>query len=233
MSRLQAERQVKKNLISGYEHYSREEERQQFNDILTGKTSGLFLKAMDYPLAEQRSRSVKNGFICAVALFCRHAADLGADDTKCYALSDYYINEIEKTSSNTDWQALAESVIGHFISLVAEAQGKSYSLPIRRTIKYIHQNLYIKIKLADVANTAHVHPNYLSALFKNEVGITMNEYIKKQKIEEAQRLLLDYNYSVLEISEMLGYGSPSYFCKVFREATGNSPTEYLKTVKIL
>lgn len=226
MGRLQAERQVKMNLISGYEHYSRESERQQVNDMLMGKEVSLIVDPTDYPLAEQQSRSLKNNFICVIALLCRHAADLGADDKKCYALSDYYINEIENSALNIDWRELFKSVIEHFVSLVAEARGKTYPLPIQRALKYIHQNLYEKISLKDVASFSRVHPNYLSSLFKAEVGININEYMRKTKIDEAKKLLLDYDYSILEISEMLEYNSPSYFCRVFRTETGSTPKSF-------
>ncbi|MDF2589267.1 MAG: hypothetical protein K0S41_3108 [Anaerocolumna sp.] len=50
----------------------------------------------EYELAIQPLRSIKNNLICA-AVICRNAADLGADDERCYALSDYYINEMKKS----------------------------------------------------------------------------------------------------------------------------------------
>ncbi len=240
MSKRQAEHAMKEMLISGYGHYSRAEEKKIITALLQGNipladNQGLGLQLTnasmnEYPLAAQPLRSIKNNLICGVAIMCRNAADLGADDERCYALSDYYINEVEQRADMNNWQELMSEMIRHYIELVRAGREKKYTLPISRAIRYIHQHIYEPCRLGDVAKAAKVHPSYLSALFKTETGVAMTQYVRDKKIEEAKNLLRDSGYTVSEIAEMLGYNSLSYFIKVFHRVCGCSPREYAAEV---
>ena len=228
MSRRRAELEMKKLLISGYSHYSRDTERKLMNEILNGNgLETVTFSERGLPLASQPMRHIKNSIICMIAVTCRHAADLGADDKRCYALGDYYINELEQQSNLNNWELIVTDVFLHYIELVKEGKLKTYSLPIRRSIRYIQQHLYEKCSLKDVAAEVNLHPNYLTAKFKSEVGILMTEYIINQKMEEAENLLNNSAYSISEISEMLGFNSLSYFAKLFRKKYGCTPREFI------
>lgn len=227
MSRRQAEYAMKQMLISGYGHYSRGEEIKLFNAVLTGKEI-LYREDIvkEYPLASQPLRSIKNGLICLVAVICRYAADLGADDERCYALSDFYINEIEDKVDMNNWRDMVDEITRHYAEQVRLGREKKYSLPVRRAIRYIQQHLYEACGLREVAAALRVHPNYLSMLFKNETGISLTHYVRDKKINEAKSMLWEGDYSESEIAEMLGFHSLSYFSKVFRSVTGCSPREF-------
>lgn len=237
MNRAQAERAVKKMLMSGYGHYSREEEHKvlmallQGNQLLFDGNDSDDIKLADkaiteFPLAAQPLRALKNSLICFVAIICRYAADLGADDAKCYALSDYYINEIEACADMNNWSAILEEITRHYKDLVRTGREKRYSMQVSRAIRYINQHLYGVCRLQDVAKEIKLHSGYLSSLFKAETGVSFTEYIRNIKMDEARNLLLNGEYSISEIAEMLGYQSLSYFSKVFRQVYGCSPREY-------
>lgn len=238
MSRKQAEEAVKHMLISGYGHYSRADEHKVITAFLQGsqiQPADVLMKDLqfsvdamnDFPLAVQPLRGIKNSLICLVAVICRYAADLGADDERCYALSDYYINEIETRVDKNNWNEVFSEIINHYIKLVGLGREGKYSLTIRRAINFINQHIYEACSLKDVSLALKVHPNYLSALFKTETGVSLSHYIRDKKISEARNLLRDTDYSISEISEMLGYNSLSYFSKVFHQICSCSPKEYL------
>ncbi|GHT86019.1 hypothetical protein FACS18947_5470 [Bacteroidia bacterium] len=178
------------------------------------------------PLAAQPIRSVKNNVICTIAVICRHAADLGADDERCYALSDYYINEVENETGMDQWEKIVRDIIRHYGELVKNGWLKSYSLPIRRSLRYIHQHLYEKCSLKDVASAVELHPNYLSMKFKAEVGVLITEYITDKKMEEAKSLLQNSSSLVSDVAEVLGFESLSYFTKLFKKKYYCTPSEF-------
>lgn len=222
----QASRNVRQMLTSGYTHYSRKWERNLYDYLLlelNTELSELPLELDEFDLAEQPKRSAKNNCICFVATTCRHAADLGANDIRCYALSDYYIREIEKTENIQDWVQIVSTIITHYSTLVAEGRSESYSLPIVRASRYIQQNVYKKLTLKDIATSIDLNPNYLSNRFKEEVGTSITAYIRTTKMEEAQLLLQDSLYSIAEIADILGYCNASYFAKVYRQVFGHAP----------
>ena len=66
---------------------------------------------------------------------------------------------------------------------------------------------------------------YLSAKFSREAGISLTDFILKQKTEEAKRLLRYSDKSAAAISSYLGF-SQSHFSRVFRKYSGKTPAEY-------
>jgi AraC-like DNA-binding protein len=95
-----------------------------------------------------------------------------------------------------------------------------------RAIRYIHNHIYETCTIKELAEHLGLHANYLSALFRKEVGITPTAYIKHLRLEEAKQLLTNGEDSVTEIAEMLGYSSVSYFSKDFKQFTGRSPKKW-------
>lgn len=71
-----------------------------------------------------------------------------------------------------------------------------------------------------------MNANYLSELFKKEVGISTSEYIQSEKIEEAKKLLAFTNYFLLNISLWLNFHDQSHFTRVFKKITGLTPKQY-------
>ena len=92
--------------------------------------------------------------------------------------------------------------------------------------KYIAENYAGECSLRDVANYAHLSPNYLSSVFKKKVGMSMNSYIAVVRINEAKRLLKSTAEGIYEIGEKVGYRDPKHFRKVFKENVGISPAKY-------
>mgnify|MGYP000906760239 CR=1 FL=1 len=228
MSKRIANQEVKEALMIGYDHYSRKYEKTFFEELLKGEIVDRknYEKPEQFPLADNNIRNIKNGLICCVAIVCRAAADLGADDHKCYALSDYYINEIERKKNTCDWEAFLNEIFSHYRELVSESQTQSYSLPVTRAVKFIRQHIYEKCSLKRVADAIAVHPNYLSARFKKETGTTVTSYILNEKMAEAKSLLENTDRSISEITALLSFESVSYFTKQFRRNYGCTPSEF-------
>jgi YesN/AraC family two-component response regulator len=100
--------------------------------------------------------------------------------------------------------------------------------PIKRVIEYIHQNLSEKLTLADAAAQIHLHPNYLSQLFKQQLGRNFIDYIVGVRMEEAMKLLLLTSLRVNEIANRLGYTDIAYFSNTFKKWSGYNPSDYRK-----
>ena len=229
MQTFSTKREVKDLLKAGYEHYSREEERLLLDSFLL---KGDLPDLTDFPpnqfiLAQQPLRSAKNLFICLVAVICRYVADHGADDRRCFALSDTYINKIEEQSDVNRVYGLVLDLLMDYRDLIQEGREKMYSQPIQRAIRLIDAHLYEPCSLTLIAGELKLHPTYLSKLFKDEVGKNITLYIREQKMEEAKNLIANTNHSFSEIAEMLGYSSLSYFSKVFQQTTQTSPRHFV------
>ena len=74
-----------------------------------------------------------------------------------------------------------------------------------------------------------ISPEYLSTRFKQVTQTSIPDYISRQKILEAKRLLRLTDKPLSEISEYLSFSSQSYFQNVFKKIAGITPLEYRNT----
>ena len=106
--------------------------------------------------------------------------------------------------------------------------GRRYSKTIRDAISYIRDHLTENIRIEDLCEAVYLSRSRLSALFREETGMTVTEYIRVLKIKKAQEFLTQTDKTPLEISTYLGFSSQSYFQNVFKEVTGMTPGEFRK-----
>lgn len=100
------------------------------------------------------------------------------------------------------------------------------SSPVASAIDYIRKNLDRDISRAEIAEAIFLNPEYLSRLFKKETGIALNEFIIREKMEQAKCMLSETDIPVSLIALKTGYTNFSYFSQVFKRHTGLSPLEY-------
>ena len=105
-----------------------------------------------------------------------------------------------------------------------------FSPHIRNCIKYINENLCKKISVSAVARYCGISSDYLSQVFKREIGENLSSYILRQKLEKAKSLLLN-GVSSKEISIEVGFSSQAYFVTVFKRFYNMTPSEYIKITR--
>lgn len=98
------------------------------------------------------------------------------------------------------------------------------------SIKFIYKNYNnCELTLKSMASQLHVSESYLTRIIKKKANMNFSELLTKVRMEAAIFLILSTaSLSSLEISERVGYKSQHYFCKVFKEYTGMTPTAYKK-----
>lgn len=99
---------------------------------------------------------------------------------------------------------------------------------ISEIAKYINDNHHTSISLANIADDFFISKCYLSRIFKEITGFTVNEYINITRIKRAQQLLEQSEYNITEIADIVGYESITYFEKVFKKYLETSPLKYRK-----
>ncbi|UUZ79838.1 helix-turn-helix transcriptional regulator [Paenibacillus sp. P26] len=171
-------------------------------------------------------RSKKNMAIAVITLATRAAAQGGLDYETALTLSDLYIQAVENIRSSSAADRFMLDVLTDFAERVYQKKRQRYSRGINACLDYIFKHLYEEITLADLAEQAALHPNYLSALFRREVGRTLQDYIRDAKIEEAANLLRLTDRPISEVSTLLGFHDQSYFTKTFKKVMGVTPKRF-------
>ncbi|MCQ6561335.1 response regulator [Paenibacillus mendelii] len=90
----------------------------------------------------------------------------------------------------------------------------------------VHENFRSDISIQSLTQKYFINPNYVSQLFKKEVGETFTSYMTKLRITYACELLEKTNCLVNEIAEKAGYHDYFYFTRMFKKVTGYTPTQF-------
>ena len=136
------------------------------------------------------------------------------------------INKINEAATTDE---LSETFRGLVKRISADLVSSVYpgaSPLIARSLRYIKSNYTRKIKLTDISNELHVNPTYFSALFSQEMGRPFTDYILELRISKAKDLLRNTNIDIVDISGASGFENQSYFTKIFRKRTGQTPRQY-------
>ena len=97
---------------------------------------------------------------------------------------------------------------------------------INSITRYLQEHLAEEISLAVLSEEFHLHPQYISQLFKNEIGVGFLAYLTNVRMERAKKLLLSSPLSVAEVAEKSGYSDYRVFTKTFKKSEGITPSQY-------
>ncbi|MEQ6118280.1 AraC family transcriptional regulator [Reichenbachiella sp. MALMAid0571] len=139
--------------------------------------------------------------------------------------------ELTKEPTRETLGLLDTALVKHGFERIDDKKSKLLELIKTTVIEAIHHyeqfdiNINWSYYLADKLNQDY---HYLSNLFSTVTGITLEQYIIKQKIEKAKEFLFYDELSVKEISYKLGYSSVAHLSSQFKKVTGFTPTEFKK-----
>lgn len=105
-----------------------------------------------------------------------------------------------------------------------------YPLAIQNAIAYISKHYHGPINLSGVCDHVHMNANYFSHLFKMKTGMNFTDYVTHYRMKQAKHMLVETTLQIQEIAERIGIPDYKYFSRVFRRATGNSPSSYRKEI---
>ena len=126
-----------------------------------------------------------------------------------------------------------EKTVLEIINLVSSVtENKREDIPVVKRVKeIIAENLSEDVSTSVIADKIGISLHYMCHLFKKETGITVTEYKNSVKIAEAKRLLVTTCDKITDISMKCGYGSVSYFTKIFTASEKVSPAQYRRLLK--
>lgn len=183
-------------------------------------------------LSDSPLQNMKFHFVVTTALAARYCIEGGMDLQTAYSLSDYYIQKADKCKTAKEVSDLHPKMCLDYTKRMRELKKSSIcSKPIVQCLDYIYDNLHNRITVNELSKYVKLNPTYLSRLFKKEVGTSISEYIRKQKLDTAKNMLLYSDYKPGQIAQILAFPSQSYFTEIFKNYTGTTPKEYAKGMR--
>ena len=101
-------------------------------------------------------------------------------------------------------------------------------LELENIKNYLDEHYTEHISLEDLSNQFFINKFYLTKIFKDSYGITINNYLISKRITKAKQYLRFTDMTVDEIAQAIGISDVNYFCRMFKKVEGMSPTTYKK-----
>lgn len=101
---------------------------------------------------------------------------------------------------------------------------------VKKCIQIIEENLPHKISAEAMADELYVSATKVRRIFKQEIGVSVSDYVKNRKLDMAKVMISEGSYSITQISDMLEYCSVCYFSSEFKKKFGIQPKEYEKSI---
>lgn len=178
-------------------------------------------------LSETDVNNARYHGIVLVALVSRFCIEAGMDICVSYALSDIYIQKLDALKTVEEITELRSTIANDYCKRMQNLKRKNVvSRHIVLAIDYIREHVQDNLSVENIANALSLNPSYLSKLFKQEMHVTISQYIRHEKITVAQNMLRHLDESSLNIANFLGFSSQSHFIQVFKKETGMTPEDY-------
>lgn len=164
-----------------------------------------------------------------ISVLSRSAAEGGAEVQILLKKNLGYIQKLIEIETQPDLCAWAGKAVDEFIELVYETQDSKKITQIKPAVDFIKENFDQQIALADVAKSAHLSVSRLAHVFKDQMGITIIDFLTKIRIDKAKQLLMFTDKSCTEICFEVGYNNQSYFTRTFKDLTSMTPKLFRKS----
>ncbi len=128
------------------------------------------------------------------------------------------------------FQRLGAVLAQEFTAFAEALPPSSASIPhaVQTAIRIVEQDFASPLTLESVAAECAVHPQYLGRIFTKHTGERFNRMLNRIRIEHAKQLLRKTDYTVLEIALLCGYENVTYFNRVFKRETNQTPKNWRK-----
>lgn len=137
-----------------------------------------------------------------------------------------YADVLARAETLSDMEECLLDMCGRIIAYHKEKRSKMTDVTLQLATDYMDANYNNNISVDTVAEYVQRSSSYLSRIFKESTGMTINDYLIQLRIKRAMELLKQLDVSIEEICREIGYANVSYFNKMFKTRTGLTPGQY-------
>ncbi len=161
-----------------------------------------------------------------LSILSRAAVEGGVDIDVMLEKNLTFVNKVMQINNQQDLCAWISTALNEFIELVYSSQDAKKITQVRPAINYIDANYDKPVTLAEIARACHLSVSRLAHIFKEQMGITIIDYLTSVRIKRAKQLLLATEQNCTEVCFQVGYNNQSYFTRTFKELVGVTPRQF-------
>lgn len=138
---------------------------------------------------------------------------------------------LSSKSTLEQWEQEVIHIFKKTIDYISTYEPSRASLVASKACDYIKTNyMNPELSVNDVATDQFINQTYLRTMFKEEMNLTVSDYITKIRLENAREMLKKKQYLLADIAEKVGYSDASYFSKSFKKFFGLSPSQFERSI---
>lgn len=203
------------------------------NGDLASLQASLHLELEKFPagrITKDARKQLEYLTVSLVNTFMIAAIQGGVYPPEANAVADLALRRLSQLKSTADIPGIVREAALQLCEKVKAAKQQDTGNPhVEKAKHYLSDHLTQEIGPEDAASAVGISRYHLSRLFKSMTGMTMREYLIRERIEAAKQLLVASDRSIPQIASLLRFCDQSYFTAVFRRQTGLTPGEYRKT----
>ena len=178
-------------------------------------------------ISELRTKEEKENYLINLLLLpARITLDMNIGICSSW---EHLLQQFLSRENQEEKEDMLYSLYKEFTAKIKESKTPHDNALIQKVIKIISQKYMEQISVQSLSDMVNLTPAYLCVLFKQNMKMTINEYITDIRINKAKELLSKTQLHLYEICYQVGYLSPAYFSRLFKRNTGQTPKEWRDT----
>ena len=148
--------------------------------------------------------------------------------SECAILYSYPIDNLDQLSGKYQIAAryLEAERFDACVKVISDVKKESPLVTIHFVKRYVKEHLNQDLSLSQISVVTGYNPTYLSRLFKEQTGETLNRYISRKRMEYIAQLMRDPQISMQQIMEAAGFATRSYFNQYVKKESVLTPKQY-------
>ncbi|MCR4739495.1 MAG: response regulator [Lachnospiraceae bacterium] len=216
--------------VSYEESYPADLENEMFEKLHDGDTEGCLLNSgmfFDW-MSEKYAQDIMSIKLKVLEFVLRAESDMYRSGGHLYAFESRknYLSEIIDMSGMDEVKTWFIDKMRNAVTNMTTGSIDHTHYLVKQALQYIEDNVEKDISLNEISERLNISSYYFSKLFKEETKEGFIEYLTKRRVEKAKDMLKDPSKSIKEVGSACGYSDPNYFSRIFKKATGMTPTEY-------
>ena len=162
-----------------------------------------------------------------VVLLSRAVTNLGNSGyDSILETNNRYLKKIDNSQNIRELTENLHIIMDRMSGKIFSFQGIRHASALRKAERYIWENYTRKISLQEIAEASGLSAPYFSTIFKEEMGENLSNHLNRLRIEKAATMLMETELTLNEIAGSCGFEDQSWFSKIFKNFTGQSPGRY-------
>lgn len=129
--------------------------------------------------------------------------------------------------SKDEIAAVLDAIFARIFEVAGEKNSSLDHMLTETMLHFIHSSFDKDISLLDLAQHVKMSPNYISFIFKANVGQNFKDYLNTYRVRQAKQLIEEGDYTVNDIASRVGCNNTNTFIRIFKKEEGVSPGQYI------